>query len=427
MKDLSLVLLFCLAIFSFNSCDNAQGQKGKTAKTEPVTHQPEPKVVYGFNLADFEVIRDTVKSGDTFGRIMNSNGVSLGRVYTITSKIQDTFDTRSITIGTPYAIVKSKDTTNTVHAFVYQNNKIHYTVIDLADTIAVRHEQRPVTIKRRSISGVINSSLSQAMDDAGSNIALIHKLVNIYQWKIDFFRLQKGDKFKVIFNEKYIQDSIYAGIDDVIAAEFMHYDEPYYAFEYGQDSIGFPKYYNEKAESLQNFFLMAPVDYTRISSRYSLRRFHPVQKRWKAHLGTDYAAPTGTPIVSTADGVVIASRYNRFNGNYVKIRHTSKYTTQYLHMSKRAVSLGEHVRQGEVIGYVGQTGLATGPHVCYRFWVNGKQVDPYKQDLPSSEPLADSIKADYLESIKPLKEELNNIEIPELKEHHEPALANVIQ
>ncbi|MGB2087142.1 MAG: M23 family metallopeptidase, partial [Psychroflexus salarius] len=168
-------------------------------------------------------------------------------------------------------------------------------------------------------------------------------------------------------------------------------------------------YFDENAQTLRKFFLKAPLEYSRISSRYTKRRFHPVQKRWKAHKGTDYAAPTGTPIWSTADGVVIKSSYTRGNGKYVKVRHTSTYTTQYLHMSRRAVNVGDYVKQGDIIGYVGSTGLATGPHVCYRFWVNGRQVDPYKQDLPDAEPMAEKLKPAYFDFIKPLKSQLDKI------------------
>ncbi|HET7360588.1 MAG TPA: peptidoglycan DD-metalloendopeptidase family protein, partial [Salinimicrobium sp.] len=213
------------------------------------------------------------------------------------------------------------------------------------------------------------------------------------------------------FNEKYIDDTIYAGIQDVEAAVFVHNDKPFFAFEFVTDSTSGEKgYYDLEARPLESFFLMAPVDFTRISSRFSPRRFHPVQKRWKAHKGTDYAAPTGTPIWSTADGVVIASRYTKYNGNYVKIRHNSTYTTQYLHMSKRNVRKGDYVEQGDIIGFVGSTGLATGPHVCYRFWVHGVQRDPYKQILPAAEPINDSLKDSYFAAIAPLKKELAKIE-----------------
>ena len=169
---------------------------------------------------------------------------------------------------------------------------------------------------------------------------------------------------------------------------FIHQNEPFYAFEYEVDSTtNRTEYFDEEAKTLRRFFLKAPVQYSRISSRYSPRRFHPVQRRWKAHKGTDYAAKRGTPIWSTADGVVIKSSYTSGNGNYVKVKHTNKYTTQYLHMTRRAAKVGQRVKQGEIIGYVGSTGLATGPHVCYRFWVHGRQVDPFKQDLPKAENL----------------------------------------
>ena len=230
---------------------------------------------------------------------------------------------------------------------------------------------------------------------------LANRLADTYQWTIDFFRIDKGDRFKVIFKDRFINDTIYAGIESIDAAIFEHRGKPYYAFEFLVDeSTDRTEYFDENAKTLRRFFLKAPVDYKRISSRYSPRRFHPVQKKWKAHKGTDYAAARGTPIWSTANGVVIKSGYTRGNGNYVKVKHTNKYTTQYLHMSKRAVKVGQRVVQGEIIGYVGSTGLATGPHVCYRFWVNGKQVDPYKQKLPSAEPMPEDIKPSYFEFIK---------------------------
>jgi murein DD-endopeptidase MepM/ murein hydrolase activator NlpD len=214
-----------------------------------------------------------------------------------------------------------------------------------------------------------------------------------------------------VYNERYINDSIYAGIESIDAAVFYHQDKPYYAFNFTADSVsGVRDYYDEKARPLQSFFLKAPVDYFRISSRFSPRRFHPVQKRWKAHKGTDYAAAHGTPIKSTANGVVIASSYTAGNGNYVKIKHNGTYTTQYLHMSKRLVNVGQRVKQGDIIGRVGSTGLATGPHVCYRFWKNGVQVDPFRQNLPAAEPIEDKYIPSYFAAIEPLKDELNRID-----------------
>lgn len=382
-------------------------------KAQKIEKPAPPKIEYGFNLDDYTFKRDTVKSGDSFGFIMNLQGISSSKVHNVVEQVKDSFDVRKIVVGKPYIVVKDKSNPDEIAAFIYIKDNINYTVVSFADSIASASQAKlPVTTRRKTISGVINSSLSQSMSKAGAGLSLINGLANIFQWKIDLFHIQKGDKFKVIFNVNYINDSIYAGIENIDAAEFTHYNEPYYAFRYGKDSVsGFSKFYDDEASSLQNFFLKAPVKFTRISSRYTKRRFHPVQHRWKSHLGTDYAAPTGTPIHSTADGVVIASQYTRFNGNYVKIRHNSKYTTQYLHMSKRLVRVGQHVKQGQNIGLVGQTGLATGPHVCYRFWVNGKQVDPYGQKMPSSDPLSESLKPDFYAHIKPLKKELDNITV----------------
>ncbi|PZW44302.1 murein DD-endopeptidase MepM/ murein hydrolase activator NlpD [Mesonia algae] len=412
MKKISylpLILLILIAV----GCEFDEAPK-EEVQTE--IKKPKPSIKeYGFTLDDYQVYRDTVRSGDSFGAIMDSHGVTRGRVFEVSEKVKDVFDPARINVGKPYTILKSKDSLSNVEVFIYEESRINYTVVNLKDSISALRNKKPVTIKKNIVSGVITSSLSAAMDNEGLSILLADKLADIYQWKIDFFKIQKGDQFKIIYNEKYINDTVYAGLANIEAAVLTHYKNPYYAFEFGKDSLsGFAKFYDEEANSLQSFFLKAPLKYSRISSRYTKRRFHPVQKRWKAHKGTDYAAPTGTPIWSTADGVVIKSSYTRGNGNYVKVRHNDKYTTQYLHMSKRNAKVGQRVKQGDVIGYVGSTGLATGPHVCYRFWVYGKQVDPYKQNLPSSEPLKESLKPMYFAKMDSLKKDLGQIKFKEI-------------
>lgn len=405
MKKLGLLLILMLAFVACNDEEKDQAvTEVKKEKLPPIEKE------YGFVLNDFEVVRDTIRSGDFFGGIMDKNGVEPGKVYEITQSVKDSFNPARIVAGKKYLLLKAKDSARTPQYFIYENDKINYTVLALGDSIYAQNKKRPVTIKRREVSGVITSSLSEAMQAQGLSNLLVYELSNIYQWSIDFFKLQKGDQFKMVYQEKYIDDTIFAGIEKVDAAVFKHSDEPYYAFRYLTDTIsGQPSFYDAEAKALQSFFLKAPLNYSRISSRYTKRRFHPVQKRWKAHLGTDYAAPYGTPIVSTANGTVIASGYTSGNGNYVKVRHNSKYTTQYLHMTKRAVRNGQTVKQGDVIGYVGSTGLATGPHVCYRFWVNGRQVDPFRQNLPSAKHINDELKDEYFAYIKPLKEELEQI------------------
>jgi len=399
-----------LVILTFTACNDDIEEKEQALNK--VKKEKAPPVIkeYGFVLNDFEVVIDTVKSGDSFGDILDKQGVSRGKVYEISQKIKDTFNPAKIIVGKKYTILKSKDSVNSPEFFIYQNNKIEYTVVNIGEEVSARIERKPVSVKKRTVSGVITSSLSEAMQNQGLSNLLVYELSDIYQWSIDFFKLQKGDQFKMVYNERYIDDTIFAGIEDVEAAVFKHSDRPYYAFQYEVDSIsGQHNFYDEEAKSLQSFFLKAPLNYSRISSRYTKRRFHPVQKRWKAHLGTDYAAAQGTPIVSTADGTVLSSSYTSGNGNYVKIKHNGTYTTQYLHMSKRNVRSGQRVKQGDVIGYVGSTGLATGPHVCYRFWVNGRQVDPYRQNLPTAKHIEEEHKEEYLASIESLKRELDGI------------------
>ena len=392
-----------------SACNVEKGKKDVVAEVE-TEEAPAPVVKYGFLLNDYIVVNDTIASGDSFGDILLKHGLDHNQVYQIVEKVRDTLNPRKIKVGQPYAILKARDSVKTPKVFVYENDVINYTVVTFGDSISAHTSRKPVTMKKRTVSGVITSSLSDAIEKEGLNYMLTHELNSIYQWSIDFFRLQKGDQFKLVFTEKYINDSIYAGIDNIEASVFVHEEKPYYAFNFVADTVsGEADFYDEKARPLQSFFLKAPLNFSRISSRFSPRRFHPVQKRWKAHKGTDYAAPHGTPIWSTANGVVIASSYTGGNGNYVKIKHNDTYTTQYLHMSKRAVKQGQRVKQGDIIGYVGSTGLATGPHVCYRFWVNGVQVDPFRQNLPAAAPIDDRLKDSYFAAIEPLKEELGKI------------------
>ncbi len=402
---------FILLLFLIFSCKNDEIEDDTVVEVQP-------KIIeeFGFTLNDFEVVRDTIKSGDTFGVLMNRQGVSAASVFNIVDKVKGSFDVSRIRAGRPYTILKSKDSLKQTQVFIYQPTRLDYVVVDMRDSIKTYQDKLPITTKRRMAAGIINSSLSKAMEDEGLSQALVHELSSVYQWTIDFFKLQKGDNFKIIYNEIYINDTIYAGVESVEATLLNHYGKPYYGFRYTTDSIqGTADYYDEKANTLRNFFLKAPLNYSRISSRFTQNRFHPVQKRWKAHLGTDYAAPHGTPIMSTANGTVEASSYNGGNGNYVKVKHNSTYSTQYLHMSKRAVNVGQRVKQGDVIGYVGSTGLATGPHVCYRFWYNGKQVDPYAIKLPAAEPIHESLKENYFRFIETLKFEIDNIPEKEIQ------------
>lgn len=382
-----------------------------TSLVEPIEI---PNIEYGFNLNDFSVVKDTVRDGDSFGQILFNNNVSYAKISEVAQKIKDTFDVRRINTNKTYTLLKSEDSLQKAEVFIYQNGKIDYVVVDLRDSINAYTSQLPVTYVEREVTGKIapESNISLALEEQGISPVLAYDLSDIYAWTIDFNRLMPGDKFKVIYTERYIDDSTYAGIDNIKAAYFEHNKEPLYAFEFETDTIkGLKDYFSEDAKNLRRAFLKAPVEYRRISSRYNLRRRIALYgNRIRPHKGTDFAAKVGTPIRATANGTVIESKRRGGNGNYVKIKHNATYSTQYLHMQRRLAKVGDFVKQGDVIGTVGMTGNTSGPHVCYRFWKNGKQVDPFKQKLPEAEPISDSLKAKYLEFIAPIKTQLDSIQ-----------------
>ncbi|WP_299556736.1 peptidoglycan DD-metalloendopeptidase family protein [Seonamhaeicola sp.] len=403
-----LVLLLSL----FNACKE---DKKEDVVEEEVAVVEEPKEVYefGFNLNDYVVKRDTVKAGESFGQILERNKIGYPKIFHIAEKTKEAYNiARFFQQGRPYTILCSRDSLELPESFIYQPNKEEYVVINFKDSIHAFKSRKPITYIEKTVTGVITSSISETLDQMGVSPVLTNKLADdIYAWTIDFRRLQKGDRFKVIYTDKYIDDTIYGGIHDVKASYFEHNKEPFYAFQFETDSVkGIIDYFNEEAKNLRRAFLKAPVKFSRISSRYNLRRRIAVYGyKVRAHRGTDFAAPIGTPIMATANGTVTKASYTSGNGKYVKIRHNATYETQYLHMKNRNVKVGQFVKQGDVIGWVGMTGNTGGPHVCYRFWVNGRQVDPFKQKLPEAKPISDSLKVKYLDYIKPIKVQLDSI------------------
>lgn len=365
---------------------------------------------FGFKYNEFNVSNDTIQSGDTFGSILDQQNLVDQKVYDIIEKVKDSFDVRIMRIGKPYTLFRSKDRNKNLQAFVYQPDKGSYYVIDLRDSVKVYKRTRPVTFKRKTIAGSLNGSLSEAIEKEGVDPALASKITKIYAWSIDFFKLKRGDKFGITFTERFIDDTIYDGVDSLKAAFFEYKGKTIYAFPFEQnEGSGKLEYFDDEGKALKNFFLKAPLKYVNITSRFAKTRFHPVQMIWKAHKGTDYAAPTGTPIMTTASGVVEQTGFTAGNGNFVKVKHDRTYSTQYLHMSKILVRRGQRVNQGDVIGKVGSTGLATGPHVCYRFWKNGAQVDALRLKLPNSEPMSKRNLPRFLNQMRPLKRELDSV------------------
>lgn len=405
-----LPILLALSLFS---CEK------KVDKVIIEEDKPKVPIVveFGFTLNDYLVVQDTIKSGDTFGKLLENHNIGNFKIHEVTEQVKDSFKMRDIRVGKPITLLKSKESPNQLQLFIYQKDNINYSVVDFRDTIVKAYnKQKPITIKRRTIATAIQGSLSETLNKNGVDAGVANNLAKIYEYSIDFFKIQKEDKFAVTFYEKYINDTVYAGVDRLESSFFEHKGKKIYAFPYKLDSLSKKvDYYDEEGKGLKTMFLKAPLDFFRISSRFSPKRFHPVQMTWKAHKGTDYAAPHGTPIKTTAAGVVERTGYTAGNGNYVKVKHNGTYSTQYLHMSKILVRQGQRVAQGEVIGKVGSTGLATGPHVCYRFWKNGVQVDPLAQILPAAEPMNAKHKAKYLAYIAPLKKELDSIATQKFK------------
>ena len=404
---IALAALFVLLIIWVISSKNEQ--VNVLENQEEVAAVVEPKVVLTLPADTLRFEKHTIVSGESFGALLGKRGIGTAQIYKIAAAVENDFNVRRIRAGIEVQFATG-DSSLFPAFFIYPESKYEYWIIGLQDSIYAKKVEKEREVRRRAISGTIDDALYLSVGRSGGTQALAMSLVEVYAWTIDFFRLQKGDAFSVIYEEEYVDDTVYVGFKSIVAANLTHMGNDFYSFPY-QNELGFHDYYDEEGRSLRKTFLRAPLNFTRISSRYSGRRFHPVQKRWKAHLGTDYAAPTGTPIMTTADGVIIAAQYTSANGNYVKVRHNSTYATQYLHMSKikPGIRNGAKVKQGDVIGYVGSTGLATGPHVCYRFWANGRQVDPYKQKLPDAKPLtADRMEA-YQSYMTRLKVELDSL------------------
>lgn len=402
-----IAALFVLLIIWVISSKNEQVDV--LENQEEVVEVIEPKVVLTLPADTLRFEKHTIVSGESFGALLGKRGIGTAQIYKIAAAVENDFNVRRIRAGIEVQFATG-DSSLFPAFFIYPESKYEYWIIGLQDSIYAKKVEKEREVRRRAISGTIDDALYLSVGRSGGTQALAMSLVEVYAWTIDFFRLQKGDAFSVIYEEEYVDDTVYVGFKSIVAANLTHMGNDFYSFPY-ENELGFHDYYDEEGRSLRKTFLRAPLNFTRISSRYSGRRFHPVQKRWKAHLGTDYAAPTGTPIMTTADGVIIAAQYTSANGNYVKVRHNSTYATQYLHMSKikPGIRNGVKVKQGDVIGYVGSTGLATGPHVCYRFWANGRQVDPYKQKLPDAKPLtADRMEA-YQSYMTRLKVELDSL------------------
>ncbi|GAA4833967.1 peptidoglycan DD-metalloendopeptidase family protein [Algivirga pacifica] len=369
-----------------------------------------PDSAYGIPVDSLEILEGVVQKNETLADLLLPYQVAFSTIHQLEKLSKDVYNTRYIKAGRPYTILTLGDSLQTAQYFIYHKNPKEYVVYGMKDSLQVYEGKREVVLEEKVVTGEIKSSLYNAiLKNGGGSQALVNRLENVFAWQIDFFHIQKGDRFKVIYEVEKIEGKE-VGLGRIKAAVFEHNEETFYAFLYEHHG-GQPEYYDDEGNSLRKAFLKAPLNFSRISSRFSRRRFHPVQKRFKAHLGTDYAAPRGTPIYAVGDGTVVAKGYTRGNGNYVKVKHNGVYTTQYLHMSKFKSGLrkGQFVKQGQVIGYVGSTGLATGPHLCFRFWKNGRQVDWLREKLPASDPIEGIYREEYEKHMVVMKKQLDDL------------------
>ena len=356
----------------------------KKETTEPldeieVTDSLEVKEItykYGIPIDDYDVDYGIVKRNQSLSTILQKHGLSVGEVHRLVEKSKDVFDVRKIRSDQAYAVFTTRDSIPETCYFVYEIDPKSYVVFDLRGDYRVTMGENPVEWRRNELHGVVESSLWLAMSKYNADPQLAVVLSNIFGWTIDFFGLQKQDEFRVIYEQEYVDGKSLLNFN-VLGAAFRHGDSTYYAIPF--ELNGEKLYYDRAGKSLEGAFLKAPLDFFRISSRFSNSRFHPVLKRYRAHHGVDYAAPTGTPVYAIGKGRVIAKGYQaKGGGNYVKIRHNSIYTTTYMHLSRfeKGIKVGVDVAQKQVIGYVGATGLATGPHLDFRVYENGKPINP---------------------------------------------------
>ena len=381
-----------------------QGNKSvQPVADEPVEALPQPVYRWGVCIDSLDIVDGTIGRNEMLSNILLRYGVSAQTIFNLDRASESTWSVRKMQQGKPYHIILDRDSMATARYFVYDINKTDYAVYSLSDSIYSYTGSVPVDTVMNYISGSIQSSLWNAMIEQGAAPDLAGMLADIYSWTIDFFGIQRRDSFAVYYQELYA-DSVRVATGNILAANFITSGTNHYAFRYiYHNERG--EYFDENGTSLRRAFLKAPLSYSRISSKFSNARVHPVTKVVRAHHGVDYAAPAGTPVYSVGDGVVVTKAWDsKGGGNYLKIKHNSTYTTEYLHLRgyAKGINQGTHVSQGQLIGYVGSTGVSTGPHLDYRVFKNGTAIDPLRMDLPAVDPIKPEDMPQYLTSVKDL-------------------------
>lgn len=376
--SLVVLLLFFLA-------GGACVPQKNTEAVQPVVE--DPTLMFDIQVDSFEVIRNQVGRNQFLADLLMQYNVSYPVIEHLTRVYRDTFDVRRIRAGNNYFLMLSNDSLRTPRFFIYEINASDYVVYSLSDSIYAYCGRKPVETRIESAHGSITSSLWNALVNQGYEADLAIKMADIYAWTIDFFGIQKNDRFELIYERKYI-DGQAVGVGKVLAARFRHADKDFYAVYFEQNGQG--DYFDLEGQSLRRAFLKAPLKYSRVSSHFSHGRYHPILKYVRPHHGVDYAAPVGTPVYSIGNGVVTRKGFQAGGaGNFLYIKHNATYTTAYMHLQKFApgIQQGTRVSQGQLIGYVGSSGLSTGPHLDFRFFKNGQPVDPLKVESPPALPV----------------------------------------
>lgn len=420
MKKRLVYLLFfvativvALAVYFYRLKTTTQDEILVSAPVDSTNVDPEPALYFGIPIdSSLRVEDERVAKNANLSSILLHYGITPLIIDSIVKKSEGIYNFRRMKGGNKYHSVISNDSINKLRHFIYEIDNTNFVAISFVDSVRVWQDEQEINIKIADVGGTIKTSLWNAMRDENASPLLSNDLSEIFAWSIDFFGLQEGDTFKVIYEQQFI-DTSYIGIGDVVAAYMKHSGKDFFAIPFEQDST--LSFFDEKGNSLRKAFLKAPLSYSRISSRFSNSRMHPVLKIRRPHHGVDYAAPLGTPVQSVGDGKIIAKAWDKKGGgNYIKIKHNGTYTTGYLHLNgfARGINVGSYVKQGDVIGYVGKTGLATGPHLDFRFYRNGEPIDPLKVDAPPVEPILDKNKVAF-DSVKTVYlKKLNEITVP---------------
>ena len=400
-----------VSLFSYLIVVPAAKKKMMVEVPEPV-EIPDPILKFGLPIDSFIIEDGKVNRNQNLSDILSKKGVSFQAIDQLARKSKPLFDVRKIKYKNPFHFFLGNDSLKTVQYFVYEIDAINYVVYQLNDSLHIYKGKKPIETRLKASSGVIKSSLWEALTENNLNPVLALELSDVYQWTVDFYGIQRGDKFKVIYEENYV-DSTSVGIGKIYASQFNHINEDYYAFLFEQDSV--ESFFDEEGKSLKKTFLKAPLRFSRISSRFSYSRMHPVLKYRRPHLGIDYAAPIGTPVESIGDGVVTRKGYQKGGGGrYLYIKHNSVYTTCYMHLNgyAKGIAPGARVRQGQTIGYVGKSGLATGPHLDFRVFRNGSAMNPLSLKAPPVEPVHEDNLQEYNSVKDSLILELTKIDYP---------------